>query len=158
VNQLFFDRFFPYTRRSIGIKKRRIVTLGIGGNIGDVRARFQKLFFYLGRDRRWQLLETAPILKNPPFGYRDQADFYNSIIVLATEMHPTDLLKCLLHIEKRFKRVREFKNSPRTLDIDILFFDKIVHRSRRLTIPHPKWRERESVTVPLSFIKESLSR
>ena len=156
MEKLFFDRYFPYTKRNTSSLKHT-VTLGIGGNIGNVRARFQKLFFYLAQSRQVEIIETSPILQNPAFGYKDQADFYNAIMIINTTLPPHKLLKYLLFVEKRFKRTRAFTNSPRTLDIDMIFYDKISINSRYLTIPHPHFHERESVLIPLQFIKHQVS-
>ncbi len=128
------------------------VTAGIGGNVGDVARRFGHLLVFLGRDRHIDVVATAPILRNPPFGFADQEDFLNSVIVLHTDLQPAALMRRLLRIEKRFGRVRTFANAPRTLDIDILFFDGRRIDTPNLKIPHPHWRERESVLIPLSML------
>ena len=140
---------FPYRGKS----KRNLLhtaTIGIGGNLLDVKRRFEKLFFYFLQDIQVELVETSLILKNPPFGFIDQDDFFNSIIVLKTDMQADDFLEYLLRIEKKFGRKRSFANAPRTLDLDIIFFDRQVVNTQKLTIPHPHWFERESVVIPLA--------
>jgi 2-amino-4-hydroxy-6-hydroxymethyldihydropteridine diphosphokinase len=52
--------------------------------------------------------------------------------------------------ENRFKRTRSFKDAPRTLDIDIIFFANKKINTKQLTIPHKNWSQRESVVIPLS--------
>jgi len=126
------------------------VTVGIGGNIGDVKRRFEHLFFDIKRDKRVELLSTSLILKNPPFGFKDQDDFFNSIILFKTSMQPHTFLDYLMRLEKKFGRRRSFANAPRTLDLDIIFFDNRIINSNRLTVPHPSWSKRESVIIPLS--------
>ena len=125
------------------------VTVGIGGNVGDVKRRFEHLFNYLKRDKRVELLQTSLILKNPPFGFIDQDDFFNSIIVLKTSMQPMSFLNYLMRLEKKFARKRSFANAPRTLDLDIIFFDNRVVKMPKLQIPHAQWSKRESVLIPL---------
>ncbi|NPA82624.1 MAG: 2-amino-4-hydroxy-6-hydroxymethyldihydropteridine diphosphokinase [Epsilonproteobacteria bacterium] len=147
---LFFDGFYPKNLEKS--QKRHIATVGIGGNIGNVRRRFKKLFRYLKTHPKVDILKTSPILKNPPFGFLDQDDFYNAVIVLKTNLSPKEFLNFLLHTEKHFKRERKFKNSPRTLDMDIIFFDKIKLNKKDLKIPHPKYKERDSVMIPLKYI------
>jgi 2-amino-4-hydroxy-6-hydroxymethyldihydropteridine diphosphokinase len=90
------------------------------------------------------------ILKNPPFGFVDQDDFFNSIIVLKVNMQPHVFLAYLMRLEKRFARKRSFANAPRTLDLDILFFDNRTITTSKLTVPHPSWSKRESVVIPLA--------
>lgn len=132
------------------------VLLGIGGNIGDVVRRFEHLFYYLKRSSLVRVIETAPILKNPPFGYIEQGDFYNSLIRIETLLTPKALLRYVLRVEKIFGRKRLFKDGPRTLDIDIIFYENVKMETKELTLPHPGWRERESVLIPLSMMKGSI--
>ncbi|WP_297431631.1 2-amino-4-hydroxy-6-hydroxymethyldihydropteridine diphosphokinase [Sulfurimonas sp.] len=126
------------------------VVVGIGGNVGDVRRRFEHLYFWIQRDKRVALLKTSLILKNPPFGYVEQEDFFNSIIVLKTSMQPKEFLAYLMRLEKKFRRKRSFANAPRTLDLDIIFFENRVIKTEKLTIPHVHWSQRESVVIPLA--------
>lgn len=134
------------------------VTVGIGGNVGDVIRRFEKLLLVLDADPRIGLEATAPILKNPPFGFAEQADFFNSVIVLRTSMPPRAFMRYLLRIERRFGRIRSFPNAPRTLDLDILFFDRRRIDTADLTVPHPHWKERESVLIPLGLLPPKAGR
>ena len=120
--------------------------------MGNLFKRFNKLFFSFQKSLVVDIIETSPILRNPPFGYIDQPDFYNTIIVLKTNLLPEELLKYLLHVEKIYKRERFFKNAPRTLDLDIIFYDKIRKSKNNLVIPHPHFHQRESVLIPLSYI------
>ena len=132
---------------------RYIATVGIGGNVGDVKRRFEHLLVNIRRDKRVELLQTSLILKNPPFGYMDQDDFFNSIIVLKVSMQPFEFLDYLMRLEKKFARRRSFANAPRTLDLDIIFFDNRTIKTPKLTIPHASWHERESVVIPLAGIR-----
>ncbi len=146
-----FKPLFPKT-----FKKRlqgNIAVLGIGGNLGDVPRRFSKLALSLAKNPRVQLLQTSPILKNPPFGYLDQPYFYNALMVVATPLSPMELLHFCLYTEKRFKRIRTFKNAPRTLDIDIIFYADKKLQNSDLTIPHPHWSQRDSVVLPLQYLE-----
>nr|WP_321268286.1 2-amino-4-hydroxy-6-hydroxymethyldihydropteridine diphosphokinase [uncultured Sulfurimonas sp.] len=128
------------------------VTLGIGGNVGDVKRRFEHLLIFFKKDKKVELLQTSLILKNPPFGYADQDDFLNSIIVLQVSMQPLAFLEYLHRVEKKFARKRSFANAPRTLDLDIIFFDSRFINTNKLTLPHKSWFERESVLIPLADI------
>lgn len=139
---------FPYTKRT-NTSFRHLATIGIGGNIGDVKRRFHHLFVQLQRDVSVELLQTSLILKNPPFGYVTQDDFFNSIMILKTNMQAEVFLTYLLRLEKKFARKRSFANAPRTLDLDIIFFDNKIINTKKLTIPHPAWSKRESVVIPL---------
>ena len=146
--EIYSGIHFPYTSFA-KTSHRYEVVVGIGGNVGDVRRRFEHLYFWIQRDKRVALLKTSLILKNPPFGYLSQEDFFNSIIVLKTSMQPKEFLAYLMRLEKKFGRKRSFANAPRTLDLDIIFFDNRVIKTEKLTIPHAHWSQRESVVIPL---------
>jgi len=136
-----------------GAKGGHKVLLGIGGNIGDVMRRFEHLFQYMKRSSFVHLIETAPILKNPPFGYTKQGDFYNSLMWIETSLDPKALLRYVLRVEKVFGRKRLFKDGPRTLDIDIIFYENVKMETTKLMLPHPEWMKRSSVLIPLSHMK-----
>jgi 2-amino-4-hydroxy-6-hydroxymethyldihydropteridine diphosphokinase len=149
-NTLIVNKHFPYISYSRGGHK---VLLGIGGNIGDVVRRFEHLFWYFKRSCFLNIIETAPIFKNPPFGYLEQGDFYNSLILVETNLTPRELLDYILRVEKIFGRKRFFKDGPRTLDIDIIFYENVKMETKHLTLPHPGWMKRSSVLIPLSMMK-----
>lgn len=150
-NELLIGGHYPYlSPKRLG---KREAILGIGGNIGDVIRRFEHLFTFFNRSALIHIKETSPILKNPPFGYMDQEDFYNALIRIETDLTPKALLRYILKVEKRFGRKRLFKDGPRTLDIDIIFYENRSEKDEKLTIPHPHWFERDSVLIPLSYLK-----
>ena len=133
----------------------REVWLGIGGNLGDSVRRFQRLRHYLRRQPDLTLLESSPILINPPFGYREQPDFANAVLRIRTRLAPLRLLHRILEIERKFGRKRSFKDAPRTLDIDLLFYGSRRFKHPRLHVPHPGWKERVSVLWPLARMRRS---
>ena len=147
--KIYSGMHFPYTNFAKTFHRYEVV-VGIGGNVGDVRRRFEHLYFWIKRDKRVNLIKTSLILKNPPFGYVEQEDFFNSIIVLKTSMQAKIFLAYLMRLEKKFGRKRSFANAPRTLDLDIIFFDNRVIKTEKLTIPHAYWSKRDSVIIPLA--------
>ena len=149
---LIFTPHFPYTPNSRGGHR---ALLGIGGNIGDVLRRFEQLLVYFKRSFFVHVIETAPILKNPPFGYTEQNDFYNSLLLVETQLTPKALLRYVLRVERLFGRQRSFQDAPRTLDIDIIFYENVKMDTKALTLPHPGWKQRTSVLVPLSHMRKA---
>ncbi len=145
---LFRSRDFPFKRYDCS-RLRYTALIGMGGNVGDVRRRFSHLLHFLRRQKKLRVCQTSSILENPPFGYLDQPFFYNAVIAVETSMQPHALLAYLHRIENRFGRVRSFKDAPRTLDLDILFYDEREIKSKNLIVPHKEWYKRESVTIPL---------
>ncbi|SFV53699.1 2-amino-4-hydroxy-6-hydroxymethyldihydropteridinepyrophosphokinase [hydrothermal vent metagenome] len=144
---------FPYKRRTKRRFLRHRVVVGIGGNVGDVKRRFQHLFIFLQREKRVEIVQTSSILQNPPFGFLEQDDFFNALVVLQTNMQPFSFLAYLQKIEKKFHRKRSFANAPRTLDLDIIFFDDRVIQTKKLTLPHYGYKERDSVLIPLKELQ-----
>ncbi len=136
-----------------GSTKRYSVTLGVGGNIGDVVRRLERLNRFFQTDRYCDLISTGPILKNPPFGYLQQDDFYNSVMLVKTNLQPRAFLKYVLEVERKFGRKRSFENAPRTLDIDVIFYENRKMKTKELTLPHPHWKERESVVIPMTYME-----
>ena len=149
---LLKTKLYPSSHAEIGGYK---ALLGIGGNIGDVVRRFEHLYWYFKRSSLVNVIETAPILKNPPFGYTEQDDFYNSLMLIETRLRPQALLHYVLRVEKLFGRKRLFKDGPRTLDIDIIFYENVKMDTDSLTLPHPGWTKRTSVLTPLSYMKKA---
>lgn len=149
---LKFSKFYPIERKFKASFKYTAV-VGVGGNLGDVSKRFRNLYHFWLKDRRVKVIETSPILINSAFGYTKQDDFYNAMMLIQTSLDAKKFLLFLQHSEKVFKRERSFKNAPRTLDLDIIFFENKKQKRKGLIIPHPKWQERVSVVVPLGLLK-----
>lgn len=133
--------------------KRYSVTLGVGGNIGDLVRRLERLSGFLRKSKLCDLVQTGPILKNPPFGYLDQDDFYNSVLLVKTNLQPKAFLKYVLEVERKFGRKRSFENAPRTLDIDMIFYEDKKINTQTLILPHAHWQERESVIIPMAYME-----
>ena len=147
------SRNFPYYKKNTKISGN-LALIGIGGNIGDTLRRFNRLFYFLQRDSQIEIVATSTILENPPFGFLEQPDFYNALILLQTPLSAVELLAHMQHIELHFGRKRSFKNAPRTLDLDIIAFNKQqINKGTKLIVPHPHYKERDSVTVPLESLK-----
>lgn len=149
-------RGFPTMQDDCPHRYKNSCTIGIGGNIGDVPATFAKLAKWFGQNPDFCIAASAPLYYNPPFGYKEQPWYYNSIIQLSTNHGYYALFGICKYLERRFGRTKKsFPDAPRVLDIDLLFFNDLRIKRPNLTIPHPKWRERESVLVPLALLGEN---
>jgi 2-amino-4-hydroxy-6-hydroxymethyldihydropteridine diphosphokinase len=95
------------------------------------------------------LVKESSIYRTPPWGYIDQPDFLNQVIQVRSDLEPLHLLRYLKHIEKTMGREETFRNGPRLIDIDILFFGQRILKADVLCIPHPRLHERAFVLVPL---------
>jgi len=149
---IFRNSFYPFHKNSSKFKNKALI--GIGCNVGDCSKRFKKLFLFLRSHPKIDIIDTSYLYKNPPFGYLDQDDFINSIIVISTSFAPIELLNFLLYTEKKFRRKRSFKNAPRTLDLDIIMYENKKINNERLNLPHPFFKKRDSVLLPLYLLRK----
>jgi 2-amino-4-hydroxy-6-hydroxymethyldihydropteridine diphosphokinase len=129
---------------------KHIVYIGLGTNLGDRLANLAAALQALPPSIL--ILEASPIYETSPWGYADQPDFLNQVIKAQTELTPQDLLVYLKQWEVRLGRTPSFKNGPRQVDLDVLFYDDLVFDSLSLTIPHPGIPERAFVLAPLADI------
>ena len=130
------------------------VLIALGGNVGDVRATFQKAIANICGMAQAALLARSSDYTTPPWGELDQARFVNACIEIETSLDPHALLFTLHKIEKKFGRDRgnETRWGPRTLDLDLIAYDDVSIDQPELTLPHPRLFERAFVLVPLTEI------
>jgi 2-amino-4-hydroxy-6-hydroxymethyldihydropteridine diphosphokinase len=126
-----------------------LVYLALGANIPDRLSHLNNAVQGL-QQSHIGVLRTASIYETEPHGFRDQAWFLNTVAEIETDLDPPELLRICLSIEHRNNRKREFIGGPRTLDIDIIFYDKRVIRTSNLVIPHPRFASRRFVLVPMA--------
>ena len=129
-----------------------LAIVAVGSNINDRLKNISEAITRLAEFGK--ISATSAIYETPPVGYENQANFLNAAATLQTDMQPLELLSKLQSIELELGRVREFKNGPRTIDLDLIFFDAQKIDSPELTLPHPRWRERDFVITPLIDLLE----
>ncbi|GHV02804.1 2-amino-4-hydroxy-6-hydroxymethyldihydropteridine pyrophosphokinase [Campylobacterota bacterium] len=132
--------------------KRFFALIGIGANLGNKKRIFDKLYRFLLDDRAIDPVRTSPLLINPDFSDPVRPIYLNGVIAVRTWLSPIALLHRLNAIEARFGRARSYKNAPRTLDLDIIFYETKTIYNDRLVIPHQNWFERASVVVPMRLL------
>jgi 2-amino-4-hydroxy-6-hydroxymethyldihydropteridine diphosphokinase len=130
------------------------ILIGLGTNIGDRAGNLQTAKNALAP--RVTIMRESSIYITPPWGYTDQPDFYNQVIEVSTQLEPLPLLRYLKLIEKQMGRVTLFRNGPRVIDLDILFYGERVVDVGDLQIPHPRMASRAFVLVPLSELTPDL--
>ena len=115
------------------------VLIALGGNVGDVRATFQKAIANICGMTQAALLARSSDYATPPWGEEQQARFINACIEIETSLDPHALLFTLHKIEKKFGRDRahETRWGPRTLDLDLIAYDDVTLDKPELTLPHP---------------------
>jgi 2-amino-4-hydroxy-6-hydroxymethyldihydropteridine diphosphokinase len=127
--------------------------LSIGSNIEkDVNLRRCMLLLkkITSIEKSSQVYETKPLHDDK------QENFLNSAVKIQTDLSPGDLLKALKTIEKKLKRVKNRRYGPRTIDLDILLYDKKIIKTKTLTIPHEKMHQRAFVLRPLKEIASNV--
>ena len=128
----------------------RRIYLSMGTNLGNRRANLERALRLL--TAKVKLLKVSPIYETKPIGYANQPDFLNIVYMGATRLSPEQLLAFVKSTERQMGRKRTFKNGPRIIDIDIIFFGRSVVSTPGLTIPHPRAVGREFVLRPLADI------
>eukprot|EP01093_Parvamoeba_rugata_P013164 TRINITY_DN3994_c0_g2_i1.p1 TRINITY_DN3994_c0_g2~~TRINITY_DN3994_c0_g2_i1.p1 ORF type:complete len:136 (-),score=22.29 TRINITY_DN3994_c0_g2_i1:5-412(-) len=122
--------------------------LSIGSNLGDRLLLLQKAIFEIGKVAG-EIRQVSAIYETPSWGFEGE-DFFNACLELQTLLSPEDLLSQLLTIETNFGRERKDGDGyqSRTLDIDIIYYEKEIIDTENLTVPHPKMQERKFILKP----------
>ncbi len=120
----------------------------IGGNLGDRLANLQHATACI-EQRCGKVLLTSAIYETEAWGFKDQPSFYNQALIIATRLSATALMTELLAIEVQLGRIRSTPLGPRTIDLDIIYFNNEIIQTDSLLIPHPRLRERNFVLMPL---------
>ena len=126
--------------------------LSLGSNRGDRIGNLNKAINLLST---WagNLIRVSSVYETPPWKMADETNFLNQVLVIETKLPAEKLLDMILQIESIMGRIRTAKGyEPRTIDIDILFFNDEIINNERLTIPHPLIQERKFVLEPLNEI------
>lgn len=131
--------------------------VGLGSNLEDPARQVESALRELDDLPHTRVVKRSSLYRTAPVGYADQPDFVNAVAQLETGLPADRLLDELQALEARHGRVRSFPNAPRTLDLDLLLFGDLVMDSERLTLPHPRMRERDFVMRPLREIAPELA-
>jgi 2-amino-4-hydroxy-6-hydroxymethyldihydropteridine diphosphokinase len=131
-----------------------MVYLGLGSNIGDRQENLDRALGYLSQ--RLRVTEKSSVYDTEPIGNPEQPRFLNMVCRVKTMLKPEDLLVLAKGIERKMGRIPGSPNSPRPIDIDILFYGDEVIKLPELVIPHPRLTERAFVLVPLNEIAPGL--
>lgn len=132
------------------------VAIALGSNLGDrdahLRHAITRLSTILTDVRVSTFHNTAAVEVNEP-----QPDYLNAAVSGTTRLGPQELLAEMLTIERERGRERPSFRASRTLDLDLIFYGDQTIATPDLTVPHPRWREREFVVTPLAEVWDDLS-
>ena len=128
------------------------VYLAVGSNLGDKNAYIENGIEELRQSKEIKDVRVSELLVTKPYGGVEQDDFVNGAIALKTMLSPQELLERLHEIEQHANRERIIHWGPRTLDLDIIFYDKLVYEDEDLIIPHIDMQNRDFVLAPMNQI------
>lgn len=135
---------------------RQRYLLGLGSNLGDRPSHLAEAIRLLAAMPHAEVTAISPAFDSDPVGYASQPNFLNLCLEVVCKFEPHELLARTLAIESTLGRVRSAnRNGPRTLDIDLLFWEGGSLETPGLTLPHPRWKERGFVTVPLRLLLQA---
>ena len=130
--------------------------LALGSNLGDRAAHLQAAVDFLHSQPELTVRAVSPVYETDPVGGPVQDDFLNAVIEIETDRSPHQLLVIAHAAEAASDRVRVERWGPRTLDVDIVFIDGVTVDEPDLTVPHPRWRERDFVLAPMHDLAPDL--
>ncbi len=128
------------------------VYLSMGSNLGNTYYYLLSGIFKIAKLKSTFVSKISKFYSTEPVGYLDQGRFLNCAIEIETDLLPLELLCQLQRIELELKRERKVKWGPRTLDIDIIFFNDCEISTEELTVPHREYQNRNFVLIPLRDI------
>ena len=143
----------PLENVSVQITRRRHTAyIALGSNMGDKEGYLWGAVDALNELGNLKVVKVSDFIVTKPYGKVEQDDFLNGVLEAETSMEPRELLDALHDIENEAGRTREVRWGPRTLDLDIIFFDDLVLDSEDLVIPHKEMHMRDFVLKPLGQI------
>ncbi|WP_298210110.1 2-amino-4-hydroxy-6-hydroxymethyldihydropteridine diphosphokinase [Acidovorax sp.] len=125
------------------------VFVGLGANLGDREAALRSALQAMAQWPGTRVVRVSPLYRSAPVD-AGGPDYLNAVAEIATTLTPEALLQALQSIEQSAGRERPYRNAPRTLDLDILWFGDRVIDTPELTVPHPRMAERAFVLRPLA--------
>lgn len=127
------------------------VCIALGGNIGDTESLIKQSLAKM-EENGIHPVKVSSLTVTKPYGGVEQDDFLNGACVAETELSPERLLKTLLEIEKELDRVRIIHWGPRTIDLDVIFYEDKIINTDFLKVPHPDMTNRTFVLGPMNEI------
>lgn len=157
IRKPFAPMRLPFESVSVRITRSwHQVYLSMGSNMGDREKYIKQGIDGLNNNKCIQVQKVAEVMETEPYGNVEQEKFLNTAVKLRTLLTPKELLAYIHEIENSAGRTREVHWGPRTLDLDILFYDKMVYEDDELIIPHVDMENRAFVLEPLSQIAPNL--
>jgi 2-amino-4-hydroxy-6-hydroxymethyldihydropteridine diphosphokinase len=132
------------------------VFLGLGSNLGERRDMLRQARQQLAALPGTSLARASGLYETAPVGGPDQGDYLNQVVELRTALSPRGLLEAIGRIESVLGRERLVRWGPRSIDVDILWYDGSSVAEVDLEVPHPRMEERRFVLEPLAELAPDL--
>jgi 2-amino-4-hydroxy-6-hydroxymethyldihydropteridine diphosphokinase len=129
--------------------------ISLGSNIGDKFSYLQSAVNEINSLGDSEILICSSVYKTKPIGFEDQDDFLNAVLILETDISAEELMQKLQLIELNLGRERTIKWGPRTIDLDLIDYEKLVLNTKDLILPHPRAFERCFVLKPWNEIDDN---
>lgn len=133
------------------------VYLGLGGNVGDTRSVFSRFLHVISCEPGISWVEVSSLYETEPWQVPPQRCFLNAVCRLHTTLVVSEFVRVVQRIEGELGKSPKPKESPRVLDVDVLFFGRELYRTADWEIPHPRWRERLFVLAPLADLIQRIA-
>lgn len=128
--------------------------VALGSNMGNGEENIKSAVSALGLVPGITVEKLSGIYETTPWGYEAQHNFTNACVKLSVDISPEVLLGVCLGIEAGMGRIREFRNGPRIIDLDLIIFEGEERNTEELKLPHPGMKDRDFVLVPFFDIAE----
>lgn len=129
-----------------------VAFIGLGTNMGDRNQNLNEAISGIKNIPGIEMLAQSSIIETEPWGYTDQDSFLNCVLKIKTTLPPHTLMTLLLEIEQSLKRERTIHWGPRTIDLDILFYDHLISDDPHVVLPHPHVQDRAFVMASMAEI------
>jgi dihydroneopterin aldolase/2-amino-4-hydroxy-6-hydroxymethyldihydropteridine diphosphokinase len=134
------------------VRGRHIAYVAVGSNLGDKKAHIEQAISLINQSGHTKILRQSTLIETDPVGYDNQDPFLNGVMMVSTTLTPIKLIQWLMSIEADLKRERLVKWGPRTIDLDVIYYDDLVTDDMDIVLPHPRMHERAFVLEPLAEI------
>jgi 2-amino-4-hydroxy-6-hydroxymethyldihydropteridine diphosphokinase len=130
------------------------VVIALGTNLGDKELNLKNAISQI-KSNIGEVLKVSSIFRNSAVGFESENEFFNTCLICETKLSPKQVLKKLQEIEKILGRIKTKESyEDRVIDLDKIFFDNLVVKTKNLEIPHPNYHERDFVLVPMTELSD----
>lgn len=147
----------PFSSVSVAIERGwHRAYIAFGSNLGDKKKHIENGLELIRQHPLIRVTKSSDIMTSKPYGGVEQADFLNGVLEAETLLPPGELLDVLHRVEAAEKRERTVRWGPRTLDLDLLLYDRLVYEDAKLILPHVDMENRDFVLQPMVQIAPNL--